>query len=70
MWDFSKVDLSDQKSQNFFVEKYFIIAHRSTINTINIVEEFKSERFIISASNDNNINLHRLRDGVFIGQFG
>jgi len=36
------------------------------------VEEknIKTDRFIISAGNDNNIHLHRLSNGVFIGQFG
>lgn len=70
MWDISEVDLNDQTTENKFIEKYFIIAHRGNINTIQIAEEIKSERFIITAANDNNINLHRLRDGVFIGQFG
>jgi hypothetical protein len=42
------------------------------INTIQIVEEknIKSDRFIVTASNDNNINLHRLSNGVYVGQFG
>ena len=42
------------------------------INTIQIVEDnnIQSDRFIITGSNDNNINLHRLSNGVFIGQFG
>ena len=54
------------------MEKYFIIAHRATINTIQIVEEktIKSGRFIITASQDNNINLFQLETGVFIGSFG
>jgi hypothetical protein len=28
------------------------------------------EKYIISASNDNNIHLHRLINGVYIGYFG
>ena len=28
------------------------------------------ERFIITASQDGNINLHRLKTGLYIGQFG
>jgi len=67
MWDITDVDLADQTTEHKFIERYFIIAHRGTINTINIVEEFKSAIFFITASNDNNINLHRLDDGVFIG---
>jgi hypothetical protein len=39
MWDISKVDFNDQKTESFFLEKYFIIAHRATINTVQIVEE-------------------------------
>jgi WD40 repeat protein len=33
-WDISEVDLDKQSTENFFLEKYFIIAHRATINTI------------------------------------
>ena len=72
MWDISMVDLDDQTTEAKFIERYFIIAHKSTINTIQIVEEksIKTDRFIITASNDFNIKLHRLSNGVFIGQFG
>ena len=72
MWDISDVDLDEQTTDSKFIEKYFIIAHRAHINSIQIVEEknIKSDRFIITASNDNNINLHRLSNGVLIGQFG
>lgn len=70
MWDISQVDFDDQTTDKKFIEKYFIIAHRATINSIQIVEYIKSDRFIITAANDNNINLHRLKNGVFIGQFG
>lgn len=68
-WDITDVDLDDQATESKFIEKYFIIAHRSIINTIQIVEEknIKTDKFIITASNDNNINLHRLSNGVFIG---
>ena len=69
MWDITNVDLDNESTKNHFIEKYFIIAHRSTINTIQIVDEksIKSGRFIISASNDNNINLHQLDTGIMIG---
>lgn len=73
MWDISKVDFNDQATDVHFIEKWFIIAHRSTINTIQIIENDNikgGEKFIVTAGQDNNINLHRLRDGVFIGQFG
>jgi hypothetical protein len=33
-------------------------------------KHIKSDRFIVTAGQDNNINLHRLSNGVFIGQFG
>ena len=69
MWDISDVDLDDESTKNRFIEKYFIIAHRATINTIQIVDEktIKSGRFIVSAGNDNNINLHQLETGIQIG---
>ena len=71
-WDISGVDLDDQSTEVKFIELYFIIAHRSVINSIQLVEDknIKSDRFIITASNDNNINLHRLSNGVQVGQFG
>ena len=73
LWDISKVDLDDQSTDKHFVEIYFIAAHRAMINQISVVEVFDnviSERLIISASHDCNINLHRLKDGVKLGQFG
>lgn len=72
IWDITSVDFDDQSTDANFIEKVFIIAHRALINTIQIVEHpnIKSDRFIITASQDNNINLHRLSNGVFIGQFG
>lgn len=39
LWDISDVDFDNQKTENFFLEKYFIIAHRSTINTITVIQE-------------------------------
>ena len=72
VWDVSKVRFNDQSTDKFFTNQFFIIAHRSVINTINIVEDnnIQSGRFIITGSNDNNIKLHRLENGVCIGQFG
>ena len=70
MWDISGVDFDVQSTEKKFIEKYFIIAHRGTINTIQITENTKSDRFIITAASDCNINLHRLSNGVFVGQFG
>ena len=34
LWDISEVDLDKPSTANFFLEKYFIIAHRAIINTI------------------------------------
>ena len=72
VWNITDVNLLDPSTVNKFIEKYFIIAHKAVINGIQIVEEsnIKSDKFIITCSNDNNINLHRLSNGVFIGQFG
>jgi WD40 repeat protein len=74
VWDITKVDFNDpeQTTEKYFLEKFFIIAHRSVINTIQIVDDkrIQSDKFIITASNDHNINLHRLSNGVYIGQFG
>ena len=70
MWDISEVDLEDQSTDKMFLERYFIAAHRSQINQISIVEVSEgviADRLIISASNDCNINLFRLKDGVKIG---
>ena len=34
MWDVSKVDFEDQRTEKFFIEKYFILAHKKCINDI------------------------------------
>ena len=39
VWDISKVLFEDQTTEKFFLEKFFIIAHRSVINTIQIVDD-------------------------------
>lgn len=73
MWDVSKVNFDDQSTEKVFVEKYFVVAHRGLINQLSVVEASDGiihQRLVISASNDCNINLHRLDDGVKIGQFG
>jgi hypothetical protein len=72
MWDITKVDFDKQETEIHFVEKYFIIAHDATINSIQIVEkdDYKLDKFIVTAGNDNNIYLHRLSNGAKIGQFG
>ena len=72
-WDVSRVNFNDQSTDKHFIEKYFICAHRKCINEIKIAEcheKVITQTLIISCSDDCNINLHRLEDGVFIGQFG
>jgi hypothetical protein len=34
VWDITNVDLDNQKTEGKFIEKYFIIAHKATINSI------------------------------------
>lgn len=75
LWDFTdhkfRVDLT---SDNIH-QVWFIQVHRRVINCINIVEidhgeDGEKEKFIVTSSNDHNIQLTRLSDGVHIGQFG
>lgn len=75
LWDFTdhkfRVDLTSDKIH----QVWFIQAHRRVINCINIVEighgdGGEKEKFIVSSSNDHNIQLTRFIDGVHIGQFG
>ena len=75
LWDFTdhkfRVDLT---SDNIH-QVWFIQAHRRVVNCINIVEighgdGAGKEKFIVSSSNDHNIQLTRFIDGVHIGQFG
>ena len=60
-------------SQNMRV-KWFIQAHKQLINSVRIVETFRheanSDQFILTAGNDCNILLHRLKNGQKVGQFG
>jgi WD40 repeat protein len=39
VWDVSKVLFNDQSTDKYFLEKFFIIAHRAVINTIQIVDD-------------------------------
>jgi len=38
MWDISEVDLDNQATEGKFLERYFIIAHKAMINSIQLVE--------------------------------
>jgi WD40 repeat protein len=67
LWNFQDfVFGKDHTSENIHVE-WFITAHKSMINSIQICEAFNTDNFIVTASNDHNIFLHRLSNGVFIG---
>jgi len=73
-WDLSKVDWqNDKKPAENIVDRWFIRGHRKCINTIQLAEAFADdtgEIFVISASDDCNILIHRLSNGVKIGQLG
>jgi hypothetical protein len=51
---------------------WFINAHKKIINSIQLCENYKdkTDTFVISASNDFNVLIHRLSNGVCIGQLG
>jgi WD40 repeat protein len=73
VWDISKVDFTEKTDIYHLVSvKYFVVAHKALINTIQVCEGLKDqpEKFIITASNDCNIYLYRLKNGTLIGQFG
>lgn len=51
MWDLTGVDFDNQQTKYNFNEKYFIIAHKSVINSIEIVENPQHPtKFIVTAS--------------------
>ena len=51
MWDISGVDFDIPKTKHHFNDKYFIIAHKSVINTIEIIENPElPAKFIVTAS--------------------
>ena len=65
-----KFDLEnfDIDTSTTMTKEWFIKAHRAIINSIAIVElDNCKDKFIITASDDRNINLHRF-DGMFIGK--
>ena len=65
-FDLESFDIDNSTS---LTSEWFIKAHRAIINNIEVVElENWKEKFIISASDDRNINLHRF-DGIFIGKY-
>lgn len=69
LWNFKNfVFNKDHSTDNLKIE-WFIMAHSAMINSIQVCEAFKAGHLIISASSDNNVHLHRLSNGAFIGQF-
>lgn len=75
MWDISACNFREQTSHAEIRSKirmcWYIQAHRSAVNTIQIVETFKDEvdLFIVSAGADMNILLHKMSNGARVGQF-
>jgi len=71
-WDLTKCDLKNDESPRANMrDQWFIMAHRRIINSIQLCESFPdSDIFVISSSGDCNIMLHRLSNGVRIGQLG
>jgi WD40 repeat protein len=72
-WDLRRIELwnhniSNQQKKDSLIEVWFIHAHRKIINSLQICETFNSDIFIISASNDKNILIHRMSSGTLVGQ--
>jgi len=63
-------DMDEEAMRAQLRDEWFITAHRKIINSLSLVESFPSDIFVISASSDCNIMLHRLSNGVKIGQLG
>lgn len=66
LMDFKDVQFKDEQEIEI-KEVWFVIAHKKMITSIYLCENFKNDVFIVSASMDHNIHLHRLSNGVFIG---
>jgi WD40 repeat protein len=75
LWDISAVDLraglSNEETRSKIRLCWYINAHKSAVNTLQIVETYRDEvdLFIVSAGADWNILLHRMSNGARIGQF-
>lgn len=44
IWNIKDVDFTDQSTENKFILKVFIIAHKALINTIQIVENLDYDK--------------------------
>lgn len=72
LWDISSFRFENDKVVDV-KDIWFIQAHRAIINSIQVVEkvaETTEETFIITASADCNILLHKMSNGAKVGQFG
>jgi hypothetical protein len=77
LWDISAVNWrkDGQNGQTMATnmrEKWFIQAHKSIVNSLEIVESFQKKyghSFILSGGQDCNILLHKM-NGEKLGQFG
>ena len=70
LWNFSDFTFKEDHTSDKIKIEWFIQAHKTVINSIQLVEQFDTDKFIITASNDHNIHLHRFSNGVLLGQFG
>src|SRR5689334_8853140 len=70
LWNFCDFRFREDHDSDKIHVEWFIMAHKSVINSIQLCEAFEADTYIISASQDHNIHLHKLSNGAFIGQFG
>lgn len=79
-WDLSKANFKEnfkRKGREYDHMKdvrisWYVQAHKKvggSVNSLRVVQKFESDRFVISASADSNILLHRISNGVKVGQF-
>ncbi len=75
LWDISQGNWRSGHSSEEIQKRirlcWYVQAHRSAVNTLQIVETYREEvdLFIVSAGADWNILLHRMSNGAKIGQF-
>jgi len=67
MWDFTRFKFGVDHKLDKIKVKWFITAHKQVINTVDIVEEFVQDTYIVTASNDFNIHLYQFSTGAFLG---
>lgn len=75
LWDISACNFRERSSGSETRASirmcWYIQAHRSAVNSLQIVETFRDEidLFVVSAGADWNILLHKLSNGARVGQF-